>query len=32
MDGTGNWTERTQTDENGKPVKITKREITYYKG
>jgi hypothetical protein len=32
MDGTGNWTERTQTDANGKPVKITKREITYYKG
>ncbi len=30
-DGQGNWTQRTELDENGKPVKITKREITYYK-
>ena len=31
FDDQGNWTERTELDENGKPVKITKREITYYK-
>jgi hypothetical protein len=30
-DDTSNWTQRTQTDENGKPVKIIKRTITYYK-
>ncbi|HUZ57289.1 MAG TPA: hypothetical protein VMU83_00735 [Hanamia sp.] len=31
FDDKGNWTQRTQSDENGKPEKITKREITYYK-
>ncbi|MEO7835270.1 MAG: hypothetical protein ABIR50_08115 [Ginsengibacter sp.] len=31
MDANGNWTEKTEIDANGKPVKITKREITYYK-
>lgn len=31
FDDQGNWTQRTQTDEKGKPVIITKREITYYK-
>lgn len=31
FDDKGNWTERTEMDESGKPVKITKREITYYK-
>ena len=30
-DDKGNWTERTEMDENGKPVKIVKRTITYYK-
>jgi len=31
FDSHGNWTQRTEMDENGKPVKVTKREITYYK-
>ena len=31
FDDNGNWTQRTEMDENGKPVKITKRVITYYK-
>ncbi len=31
FDDQGNWTQRTELDENGKPVKITKRDITYYK-
>lgn len=31
FDNQGNWIERTEIDENGKPKKITKREITYYK-
>ena len=31
FDDQGNWTERTELDENGKPVTIIKREITYYK-
>ena len=31
FDGEDNWIERTEFDKNGKPVKITKREITYYK-
>lgn len=31
FDDQGNWTERTEMDESGKPVKITKREITFYK-
>ncbi len=31
FDDKGNWTQRTELDENGKPVKVTKREITYYK-
>lgn len=31
LDDQGNWTQRTEVDENGKPVKIIKREITYYK-
>ncbi|MEO6893906.1 MAG: hypothetical protein ABI136_02665 [Ginsengibacter sp.] len=30
-DDQANWTQRTELDENGKPVKIVKREITYYK-
>jgi hypothetical protein len=31
FDSQGNWIERTEFDKNGKPVKITKREISYYK-
>src|SRR6185312_10515099 len=31
FDDNGNWTQRTELDQNGKPKKITKREITYYK-
>jgi len=31
FDDKGNWTERTELDMNGKPVKIVKRTITYYK-
>ena len=31
FDDKGNWTQRTEMDEKGKPVKITKRTITYYK-
>lgn len=31
MDSQGNWIERTEIDETGKPVKITKREISYFK-
>ena len=31
FDDQGNWTERTETDGNGKPLKMVKREITYYK-
>ncbi|MEO9099096.1 MAG: hypothetical protein ABI267_02155, partial [Ginsengibacter sp.] len=31
LDDQGNWIQRTEVDENGKPVKIIKREITYYK-
>jgi hypothetical protein len=31
FDDQGNWTQRTEMDENGKPVKIVKREVTYYK-
>ncbi len=31
FDDHGNWTQRTELDENGKPVQITKREVTYYK-
>jgi hypothetical protein len=30
-DDKGNWTQRTEMDEKGKPVKIVKRTITYYK-
>lgn len=30
-DEQGNWTQRTSIDEKGKPSKIVKREITYYK-
>ena len=30
-DDKGNWTQRTEMDENGKPVKVVKRTITYYK-
>ncbi|MEP6951858.1 MAG: hypothetical protein ABI863_21390 [Ginsengibacter sp.] len=30
-DDKGNWTQRTEMNEKGKPVKITKRAITYYK-
>lgn len=30
-DEQGNWTQRTELDEKGKPTKIVKREITYYK-
>jgi hypothetical protein len=30
-DDKGNWTQKTEMDEKGKPVKITKRTITYYK-
>ncbi len=29
-DNKGNWTEKVFYDEQGKPVKITEREITYY--
>lgn len=31
FDENGNWTQRTELDESGKPVKVTKRTITYYK-
>ena len=31
FDDKGNWTQRTEMDEKGKPVKIVKRTITYYK-
>ena len=31
MDEKGNWTQRTEYNEKGKPVKIEKRTITYYK-
>lgn len=31
FDDKGNWTQRTEMDEKGKPVKIAKRTITYYK-
>ena len=31
LDDKGNWTERTAYNNNGKPTKITKRMITYYK-
>lgn len=31
FDDKGNWTQRTEMDEKGKPVKITKRTITYSK-
>ena len=31
FDDKGNWTQRTQMDKDGKPVKIVKRTITYYK-
>ena len=30
FDDKGNWTQRTETGENGKPTKITKRDILYY--
>lgn len=30
-DEQGNWTQRTNMDGKGKPTKIVKREITYYK-
>lgn len=30
-DDKGNWTQRTTYNEKGKPTKITKRTITYYK-
>jgi hypothetical protein len=30
-DNQGNWTQRTEYDEKGRPVKIAKRAITYYK-
>ncbi len=30
-DATGNWTQMTELDKNNKPVKITKRRITYAK-
>lgn len=30
-DDQGNWTQRTEMDEKGKPTKIYKREITYFK-
>ena len=30
-DDTGNWTQRTEMNEKGTPVKIVKRTITYYK-
>lgn len=31
FDDKGNWTQRTEMDKDGKPVKIVKRTITYYK-
>ena len=31
FDDKDNWTQRTEMNENSKPVKITKRTITYYK-
>jgi len=31
FDDKGNWTQRTEIDEKGKPVKVVKRTITYYK-
>ena len=31
FDDKGNWTQRTEMDGTGKPVKIVKRTITYYK-
>ncbi len=31
FDDKGNWIQRTEMDETGKPVKIVKRTITYYK-
>jgi len=31
FDDKGNWTQRTEIDEKGKPAKISKRTITYYK-
>ncbi|MEP6927713.1 MAG: hypothetical protein ABI834_08755 [Ginsengibacter sp.] len=31
FDDTGNWTQKTEMDGNGKPVKIVKRTVTYYK-
>jgi hypothetical protein len=31
FDDKGNWTQRTEMNEKGKPVKIVKRTITYYK-
>lgn len=30
FDDKGNWTARTEMDERNKPIKITKRQITYY--
>jgi hypothetical protein len=31
FDDKGNWTQRTEMDGTGKPVKIVKRTVTYYK-
>ncbi len=31
FDDNGNWPQRTEMDKDGKPVKIVKRTITYYK-
>lgn len=31
LDEKGNWTQRTEMDKDGKPVKVVKRTITYYK-
>jgi hypothetical protein len=31
FDGKSNWTQRTEMNEKGKPVKVVKRTITYYK-
>lgn len=31
FDDKGNWTQRTEMDKDGKPVKIVKRTVTYYK-
>ena len=31
FDDKGNWTQRTEMDEKGKPVKIVKRTVAYYK-